>query len=284
MIKLAAVFSCILAGAFAAPAADRFATLDGARIHYQSYGAGKTAVVFVHGWTCDLTFWRFQAPVYEKRRSLLIDLPGHGASDKPEIHYTQELFARAVDAVMRDAGVEQAVLVGHSMGAIVAVAFASMYPRKTAGVVFVDGFIRRPPAHDAEREKRAAQDAERLKILQSPDYKTAVKPMIESMFSSRTSPALRQEILSKMLSAPQYVGASAMKSLLAYTDSEGAHPHVPTMAIMVKHAGQPSREPFLRSVFPDLRVYQEWEGAGHFLMMEQPEKFNALLGEFLDRK
>jgi pimeloyl-ACP methyl ester carboxylesterase len=71
MMKLAATFY-ITACAFAAPAADRFASLDGARIHYQSYGGGKTAIVFIYGWTCDLTFWRFQAPVYEKRRSLLI--------------------------------------------------------------------------------------------------------------------------------------------------------------------------------------------------------------------
>ena len=39
-------------------------TYDGARVHYESYGTGNEAVVFVHGWSCDLTFWRGQAPVY----------------------------------------------------------------------------------------------------------------------------------------------------------------------------------------------------------------------------
>ena len=38
---------------------------DGARVHYESYGRGKDAIVFIHGWTCDLTFWRGQAPVYK---------------------------------------------------------------------------------------------------------------------------------------------------------------------------------------------------------------------------
>ncbi len=47
---------------------------------------------------------------------ITVDLPGHGESDKPQIAYTMDLFARAVEAVMRDAGVDQAVLVGHSMG------------------------------------------------------------------------------------------------------------------------------------------------------------------------
>ena len=85
------------------------ATYDGARVHYESYGKGKTALVFIHGWTCDLTFWRGQAQVYEKHRSLLVDLPGHGQSDKPDVSYTQERFARAVEAVMKQAGVDQAV-------------------------------------------------------------------------------------------------------------------------------------------------------------------------------
>ena len=40
------------------------ATYDGAKVHYESYGKGKEAVVFIHGWTCDLTFSRGQAPVY----------------------------------------------------------------------------------------------------------------------------------------------------------------------------------------------------------------------------
>src|SRR5689334_9550758 len=61
-------------------------TYDGSRVHYESYGKGREAVVFIHGWTCDLTFWRGQAPVYEKRRALLVDLPGHGRATSPKWH------------------------------------------------------------------------------------------------------------------------------------------------------------------------------------------------------
>src|SRR3982750_3322962 len=123
----------LLALAFALPLMAADVTYDGAKVHYESYGKGTDAVVFIHGWTCDLTFWRGQAPVYEKRRSLLIDLPGHGQSAKPEVAYTQERFARAVEAVMSDAGVTSAVLVGHSMGGPVALTFLRLYPAKTRG-------------------------------------------------------------------------------------------------------------------------------------------------------
>src|SRR5450755_5114179 len=124
------------------------ATYDGSRVHYESYGKGQEAVVFIHGWTCDLTFWRGQAPVYEKHRALLIDLPGHGQSDKPDVAYTQERFARAVEAVMRDAGVERAVLVGHSMGTPVGITFLRLFPAKAKALVLVDAYVPQAPADE----------------------------------------------------------------------------------------------------------------------------------------
>ena len=118
--------------------------LDGNKIHYNSFGAGDEAVVFIHGWTCDSTFWKAQAPIYDKRRSLLIDLPGHGLSDKPDIPYTMELFARAVDAVMTDGKVRRATLAGHSMGVPVICRVYKQAPEKVSALMAVDGFLRRP--------------------------------------------------------------------------------------------------------------------------------------------
>src|ERR1035438_2766378 len=58
-------------------APSRFATFDGAKVHFKSLGdpAAKTAIVFIHGWSCDLTSWRAQVPAFEgKARILLVDL------------------------------------------------------------------------------------------------------------------------------------------------------------------------------------------------------------------
>jgi len=282
MRSIAALSLCLLTGALAAETPSRFTTLDNLKIHYQSYGTGKQAVVFIHGWTCDLTFWRAQSPVYEKRRSLLIDLPGHGLSGKPDIPYTQDLFARAIDAVMRDSGVDKAVLVGHSMGTPVALTFLQRYPEKVAGIVIVDGFIPQPPKDDAERQKRAAQSAEMVKTYRSPQYKSAMEGMFPFMFTEQTPAPMRDEIRTKMTAATQYVVASAMEGMMALEPPKGPF-HVPAMAIMVKRPSQANYEEYLRSLFPDLRTYQAWEGAGHFLMMEQPERFNTALTGFLDR-
>ncbi len=114
---------------------DRFAKFDKMKVHYQNYGKGDEAVIFVHGWTCNLNFWKANIPAFiDQTRVIAIDLPGHGQSEKPEIAYTMKLFALAVEAVMRDAKVTKATLVGHSMGAPVLWQFYRNFPEKNARV------------------------------------------------------------------------------------------------------------------------------------------------------
>src|SRR5215213_4736893 len=144
--KLFVIMAFVVAASASAAAFDgesQYAKLDGARIHYKSYGKGRDALVLVHGWGCNLDHWRDQVSEFAKRnRVLALDLPGHGQSDKPQIAYTMDLFANAIDAVMRDARVERAVVVGHSMGTPVARQFYRKYPQKTLAIVIVDGGLR----------------------------------------------------------------------------------------------------------------------------------------------
>lgn len=122
-----------------AASASRFALLDGAKVHYESRGEGEEALVFVHGWMCNGSFWRAQLPAFAEQRVIVIDLPGHGASDHPDVDYTMDHFARGIDAVLVDAKVEKAVLVGHSMGTPVIRQFYRRHPEKTLALVIVDG-------------------------------------------------------------------------------------------------------------------------------------------------
>jgi pimeloyl-ACP methyl ester carboxylesterase len=268
----------LLLSAVAMLAAD--ATYDGARVHYESYGKGKEAVVFIHGWTCDLTFWRGQAPVYQRHRALLVDLPGHGQSDKPDVSYTQERFARAIEAVMQKAGVDRAVLVGHSMGGPVALTFVRLFPSKAKAIVLVDSFVPQPPKDEAEKAATAARMAPFLKSLHEANYRDTTGKMIEGMFSDKTTPSMREEIRTKMGATPQHVLASAMEGMFAIeAPKPGETYKLPAMAIVA--SARPDGEAQLRAVFPNLRKYETWQGSGHFLMMESPERFDASLEEFL---
>jgi pimeloyl-ACP methyl ester carboxylesterase len=239
-------------------------------------------VVFIHGWTCDLTFWRGQAPVYEKRRALLVDLPGHGQSGKPEVAYTQERFARAIEAVMRDAGVTRAVLVGHSMGGPVALTFLRLFPAKTKALVLVDAYVPQAPKDEAERARQKAQMEPFLRSFGEPNYRETVQKMIEGMFSAKTTAAQREEIRTKMSATPQHVLTSAMQGMFALEAPKAGETYpLPAMAIMAATPARPGFEARLRAVFPGLRKFESWEGSGHFLMMESADRFNRALQDFL---
>ena len=256
---------------------------DGARVHYESYGRGKDAIVFIHGWTCDLTFWRGQAPVYEKHRALLIDLPGHGQSEKPDVTYTQERFARAIDAVMRKDGVDRAILVGHSMGGPVALTFMRLFPEKTKALVLVDAYVPEAPKDEAALVQQKKQMGAFLERWRKPTYKESASEMIDSMFSDKTPPAMRDEIRAKMLATPQHVMASAFEGMLAIEPLKPGETYgVPAMVVMAERATErPGYEAHLRTIFPNLIKYEAWQGSGHFLMLESPDRFNRALEEFL---
>ena len=255
-------------------AASHFTTVDGTRVHYKSYGKGREALVFVHGWCCNLDFWSGQTPFFEsKTRVIAIDLPGHGMSDKPQIAYTMDLFARAVDAVLRDAGVDRAVLVGHSMGTPVARQFYRKYPARTLGLVIVDGPLR-PFADAAAVDKFTAP-------LRGPNYKEAAASFIDMMMGPEVPATLRERIKTSMLTTPQYVSVSAMASMSDPAIWKDDKIDVPVLAIMAKSPFLPADgEQLYRTTAPNLE-YQLWTGVTHFLMMEKPKEFNEAVAAFL---
>jgi pimeloyl-ACP methyl ester carboxylesterase len=255
---------------------SRFAKLDSARIHYVNYGKGREALVLIHGWTSNLEFWRDQISDLAKRnRVIAIDLPGHGLSDKTQVTYSMDLFARAVDAVLRDAHVDRAVLVGHSMGTPIARQFYRNYPQKTLAIVIVDGPLR--PFGDPKMMEGF------IAGLRGPNYKDTGGKMLTTISGPLLSAADQERIKSSFLNTPQHVVASAMAGMADESIWGRDKINVPVLAIMVKSdffGGD--IEPFYRSIAPNLD-FQMWEGVGHFLMMEKPKQFNDAVIVFLNK-
>jgi pimeloyl-ACP methyl ester carboxylesterase len=255
---------------------SKYAKLDATRIHYKSAGKGKDALVLVHGWGCNLNHWRDQIPELSKTaRTIAIDLPGHGLSDKPQTKYDMDLFAAAVDAVLKDAGVERAVLVGHSMGTPVVRQFYRKYPQKTLALVIVDGGLR-PFGTKEQREQFMAP-------LRGPNWKDATAQM-STFMTATLSEADKARVKTSFESTPHHVLVSAMESMgedsLYATDKI----NVPVLAILAKSPfWAPDTEQFLRSLAPDLE-YQMWDGVDHFLFMGKPKEFNAAVIAFVNKK
>ena len=276
LIPIVIVLLLQTAATNAQPAAgeSHFARLDDLKIHYTIYGKAEPTLVFVHGWACDETVWNAQAPeLAQKLRCITVDLPGHGQSDKPEIRYTMHLYARALDAVMRDAQVRSAVLVGHSNGVPVIRQFYREVPESVRGLVIVDGTLR--PFADAATIQKF------LGPFRGPDYAQTVSKFVEGLTKTIPNEALRERIKTLILRTPQQVSVRELEST---TDPEIWKPdkiEVPVLMILAKQpAWTPEYEQFARGLVPKLD-YQMWENVSHFIMMEKPREFNDALRTWL---
>ena len=256
-------------------APSRFANLDGVRIHYKSLHTGRTAVVFVHGWACDLTVWRLQmAPLDERVRVLALDLPGHGRSDKPVRPYSMEFYARAVNAVMAAAGVDRAILVGHSMGTPIVRQFYRLFPAKTIGLLLVDGSLKPPGLDSAAIERQVKQ-------FSGPGLAQVWEQMIPPLLPGADLEPVRRQLIRTAQSTPEAVVTGSIRGMMDPKIWTADTIRVPVLAVMAKGPNwPPAYHAYVKGLVPDLR-YEELDGVHHFLMLERPDLFNPLMVSFL---
>jgi pimeloyl-ACP methyl ester carboxylesterase len=206
---------------------------------------------------------------------IALDLPGHGQSDKPQLAYTMDYFAAAVDAVMKDAKVEKAVLLGHSMGTPVVRQFFRKYPQKTLAIVIVDGGLR--PFGD-----KAMRDVF-VNMFRTPAYKEAGTQMFAQMMPVASAEE-KEKALASFRNTPQHVLVSAMEGMNQEALYGTDQIKVPVLAILAKSPVWPAdTEQFLRSLAPDLEFIM-LEGVDHFLHQEKQKEFNDAVIAFVDKK
>jgi len=265
----------LLLAALPALATDGTVTsADGATIHFTDQGRGDPALVFVHGWSCDATYWSEQVTRFAAtHRVVAIDLAGHGQSGFERKDYTMEAFGADVAAVLKKLDLKGAILIGHSMGGPVVVEAALAAPDRVAGVVAIDDFqnvdLKLPEASiDAFLSPFAA------------DFKGAVKGWVPHMFPAGADTALVSTITNDMASAPPPVALSAIRNLLFWMTTRTAErlKALPVPLMCVNADQQPTLVEPIRALVPGFQL-RVLPGSGHFLMREKPEAFDALLAE-----
>jgi pimeloyl-ACP methyl ester carboxylesterase len=257
------------------PGTAQYASLDGLKVRYEAFGEGEEALVFIHGWSCDLSFWAQQAGAFPRRAVVVIDLPGHGGSDTPEVTYSADLFARAINAVLEARGISKAVLVGHSMGTPAIRQFYRLYPGKTLALVAVDGTF------------RSIGTPEQFKALaaryKGDHYKQAIATAVDHMFGANAAIEIRASVKKVMVRTPSHVVVSAMEEMGEPSIWNPDPIAVPLLVVLAKAPfWSNDYEAFVRRLAPHVE-YHVLEGVDHFLMLERPLEFNSLLEGFLGK-
>jgi len=244
---------------------------DNVHIEYRVYGHGDPAVLLVHGWACDENYWHAQLDALKAHYTVVtLNLAGHGASGGNRTDWSIGNYAADVAAVAREIPNPQLVLVGHSMGADVALAATPLIGERVIGVVAVEALrsVGQPPL--------TARDIDRRVAPFSADFVGTTRNFVSSqLFAPGADPALVQKVAYNMSLRSPAVAVPSMRALLQM-DLTGLLPsiHVPVYAINSDLL--PTDAARIRRALPDFHL-DVLDHTGHFLMLEAPARFNPLL-------
>ncbi len=246
---------------------------DGVLIHYHAEGEGAPAVVFVHCWSCDASYWSSQMSYLAPRhRVVAIDLAGHGSSGRNRSAWTIPAFARDVQAVVEALDLKEVVLVGHSMGGPVIVEAARLMPDRVIGLVPVDTL------QNVESKWDPAGFRAFLDGLRK-DFRGSVHELVRGIMPKGADPLLVERIASGMGNAPPEIALGAMQGLYDY-DVLPALRGVKAPIHAINGSLLTTRVEINRKYAPGFEA-DVIPGVGHFPMFEAPQAFDRLLDSAL---
>lgn len=246
---------------------------DGVSIHYDDLGAGDPALVFVHGWNCDRSYWSEQLEHFaQAHRVVNVDLAGHGDSGLNRTEWTMQAFGEDVSAVVTALDLQNVVLVGHSMGGKVIVEAARQLGDRVIAAVGVDTF------HNGGRETPQVRQDEVFGQL-ADDYAGFIGNFVDRTFVEQSDPAIVEWVKADMSAAP-YVSAVGARQASGSYDATPAVASLDVPLVLINSDFLPTDLAHLEANAKQF-LYLEMSGVGHFLMLEDPDTFNALLSAVL---
>jgi pimeloyl-ACP methyl ester carboxylesterase len=243
---------------------------------FEEAGSGGQPLVLVHGWACDRSYLRPQLEhLCRKRRVVAVDLRGHGASDAPLQQYRMAAFADDLVWLCSQLEIVQPIIVGHSMGGVVALEAVARHPSFAAGVVALDSPMLLPPSRLARL--RAVGEG-----FGSSDFASAVRRFVEGMFLPTDDPNLRSRIVEAMSSGPEHVLRSSWTEMFDCSSSSAATATpIPVPVLALASAGGHIADMNRLAELCPLLVTGQTVGAGHFHQLVVPDQVNAMIDRFM---
>lgn len=253
-------------------------------------GAGAPPLVFVHGFGCSHEDWHAQLVHFgPTRSSVACDLRGHGATPGRPAECSIETYGADVAELLRALELPRAVLVGHSMGCRVVLQAALDAPGRVAGLVLIDGS--RVGEGEAAAAARAAGDA-----VAARGYADFADRLFEAMFLPTSDAGLRKRVVARARALPEAIGAALFPRMAAWdaVNMERALSAIRQPILVIQSTSMNAArvrvplEPgdttplldLVRSCAPQARI-EILSGVGHFAQLEDPERVNTLIGDFV---
>lgn len=252
------------------------------KLRYRQSGKGR-AVILLHGFLENLHIWDgLSADLSRRYRVISIDLPGHGKSDNFGYVHSMELMAEAVMAVLKKERLRKVVMIGHSMGGYVSLAFAEKYPDHLRGLCLF---------HSSALSDNTKKKEDRLRAIDAlKKYpKKFIRELIKNLFSSQNVKILKEEIKELEDSAANGSIPGYCACVLGMRDRDNREvilKFAPYPVLII--AGKddpviPEKVAEEQSRLAEKGQYVLLENSGHMGFLEEPGKVLRSLRSFIHR-
>ena len=254
---------------------------DGLEIVGEVRGQGDTALVFLHGWCGDREYWKHQVEVFAADyRVVALDQAGHGESGKlggGRKAWTADGLAGDVEAVVKALGLKRVILVGHSMGGLVALLAANRMPGTVVAVIGVDTLQNAEFKLPEEVRKSILDGVEK-------DFKGTVRVTFAGLLPEKADAELKQWLQAKKAEGQDPKMALALIRHLFGLDTVTAFKEAKVPVRCINSAGE--YQSFTPTVVETNKKYADFgavtiEGVGHYPMLKKPDEFNRRLRDVL---
>lgn len=252
--------------------------LNTIKLKYWETGEGKVCVIFLHGYPLDHTIWHPLIPYLKVHARLIMpDLRGHGESPVPHGVYHMDAMAADVAGLMDELKIEQAVLIGHSLGGYISFAFARSFPQRLSGL----GLVATQAGVDTEEKRQ-----NRMNIADQLERDGLGSTASNMPGNLTTDPKIQVLLREIILKANPYGAANTQRGMALREDSRILLESIQVPTVVV--AGE-------KDGFVPLTVAQDMAerlpsaqfvmvpDAGHMPMMEAPEITSRSILDMIQR-
>lgn len=254
-----------------------FTTSDGIKIHYVESGSGRP-IVLIPGWTMPAWIWQKQIDELSKKYHVIaVDPRSQGESDKPTFGHLPETRSRDYKELVDHLGLKQPILVGWSMACGELVKYAEQFGTdNVGGIVMVDGFL----SEKLSTEMFAVISGWMNQLQQ--DRRKQAEGFVRSMFKKPQSDEYVRSLVDASIQVPADTAALLIYNMIAVSDFS---PGLARINRPVLFAYQPESQmsaDYLKLKLGEKLKLERFDGDGHALFVDDPEKFNHVLEEFVE--
>lgn len=246
--------------------------IDDIELYCELHGKGKP-IIFSHGWLDDCSVWRPQIEFFAKKYSVLMyDHRGHGRSDKPKGNYSVQTLSNDLYTLIQKQNLGKVTLVGHSMGGMTALIFALDHPDKVSKLVLVGTAAKVPFSMRVSGVTRYFIP-----------YKTFMRRSVESGYYKPSEQLIKNSMATAM-NTSKHAAYQCFTELTAKYDIRDRVSKIKSPTLIV--VGEKDKDlPVKLSQYLNREIegskLQIIPDSGHMVIVEKPEEFSQVLGEFI---